>query len=439
MSTQLSSNTSKKKHIDPLELLGELVAINSVNPFETVQAGERTLGIGNEGPINEYLEQILTGLGFAVRRQYFQQDETVEVAGQERHIPARYNLLAEKGQGTRSLLLFAHTDTVDVKDGWKTNPFQLTAEMQDGRKILRALGANDMKGGIASFISAVSMIDEPPADWNIKIALFADEEFWSFGAVAALQDEFLSDVELALVPEISEAGCDSTVQWLGVGRLGRSEFVFDVTGHACHGADAFVHPKAVNAVQEAAKLEVEVINYCESIRKEFSLDGIKVTNSAYLNQHIGGKGILSVPDKSSFVLDRTLVPGEDPEQELVRLRRVIADAIAAKKVDSRAQFTVEPRKRPTPACKPYSFAPSSTPVAFVANAAKDLSPEIMFGIGRSVADENRIAELGIPVVIIAPNGEGSHTSEEWVDAESLIRIRDIFYRAILALPEYRTA
>ena len=115
--------------LDPIALVRALVALNSVNPFETVKSEKDEIGIGNEGPIGEHLEGILKSLGFAVRRQYFQNEETILSSNQERQIPARFNLLAEKGEGDKSLLLFAHTDTVDVKDGWQTDPFTLTEEM----------------------------------------------------------------------------------------------------------------------------------------------------------------------------------------------------------------------------------------------------------------------------------------------------------------------
>ena len=298
-----------------------------------------------------------------------------------------------------------------------------------------------MKGGIAAFIAALSTLKVTagsglPTGWKIKIALLADEEFWSFGAVALLGGDFLNDVKLALVPEISEAGCESDVQWIGLGRLGRSEFVFDITGHACHGADAFVHPDAVNAVHEAAKLEVEIIRYCEKIRSDFSVDGISVTNSAYLNLHQGGKGILSVPDKASFTLDRSLVPGESADKELDVLNAVVRDAVERKAVDPRVQIKVFARPRPTPANKPYFLEPKSLPVRFVTAAVEKVCSKIEYGIGRSVADENRIADIGIPTLILAPNGGGSHTSQEWVDGESLYRLRDIFVEVIKSLGDF---
>lgn len=407
-----------------LTLIRELVAIDSVNPFITTSHGGREIGLGNETPINLYLEEKLAARGFSVSRQTVEQKQRAGSVD----VPERYNVVAEKGTGTKSILFFAHVDTVDVKAGWKQDPFVVQEKTVDGRLCLTGLGTNDMKSGIAAILEAAKA--EPPAGWKVKIAFLADEEFWSFGAVKLLESEFLNDVKLALVPEISEAGSSPFIQWLGLGRLGRTEFIFDVEGHACHGADAFVHPDAVNAAHEIIHLGEEITRYCQHARKTFQAEGISVVNSAYVNFIQGGKGILSVPDRASCVLDRALVPGETAEDELLRVLAFVEDVRARNVLDQRTKLKVSTRSRPTPPCKPYFFPPSNAVVRYVSKISETVAGQIEYGIGRSVADENRLAERGIPVVIVAPHGGGSHTSQEWVDAESVQRIADIFEKAI---------
>jgi acetylornithine deacetylase/succinyl-diaminopimelate desuccinylase-like protein len=51
-----------------------------------------------------------------------------------------------------------------------------------------------------------------------------------------------------------------------------------------------------------------------------------------------------------------------------------------------------------------------------------------YGIGMSVADENRIAAKGIPTLIIGPEGEGCHSPNEWVGVESLGKLEKIYTR-----------
>jgi acetylornithine deacetylase len=413
--------------MDVLTLTKELVALQSVNPFLTFEQDGRTYGVGSEGPILAYIEDYLRKDGWNVRRQCVQAGQKLLIEGQTKLIPERYNLLAEKGDGPCSLLLFGHVDTVDVKAGWQTNPFEASEIIVNGRPRFTGLGTNDMKSGLAAILEGSRGIQ--PQGYKLKLAFLVDEEFWSFGAVRLLESDFLDDVALTLVPEISEDCADPESQWIGLGRLGRSEFQIDVHGHACHGADAFVHPDAVNAVHEAVALEALVIAHCRKSYREFENQGVKVGNSAYLNSHGGGRAILSVPDHASFILDRSFVPGESIEEEYARLRQLIDRAAEEDRIDHRAKVELSIRPRPTPPCKPYFFPPDHTAVQYVADAARGIGTKVAFGIGRSVADENRLAERGICTIILGPHGSGSHTSNEWVDCQSIVRLSGI-YRAI---------
>ena len=107
-----------------MNLLKELIAINSVNPFKTVVKDGKEIGIGNEEKIAEYLENKLIASRFNVKRQIVQEETSAVKDGKEISVPKRYNLLASKGAGNKSLLFIGHMDTVDVKEGWKTNPFE---------------------------------------------------------------------------------------------------------------------------------------------------------------------------------------------------------------------------------------------------------------------------------------------------------------------------
>ena len=133
-----SKSSNQIAALDPVELTQELVAINSVNPFKTHRdkSSELELGQGNEAEINLRIEELLKSLGFKVTRQLVQEKCDLTVDGQTVRLPERWNVLAEKGTGKHSILLFGHTDTVDVKDGWRTNPFTLTPVDVEGRTCL---------------------------------------------------------------------------------------------------------------------------------------------------------------------------------------------------------------------------------------------------------------------------------------------------------------
>ncbi|MFA4886760.1 MAG: M20/M25/M40 family metallo-hydrolase [Candidatus Nanoarchaeia archaeon] len=411
-----------------IELLKELVAIDSTNPFKTIVKDGKEIGIGNEVKIAEYLEKKLINNGFSVKRQFVQEATTVSQGGNVITIPERYNLLASKGTGNKSLLFLGHMDTVDVKQGWETNPFEAVEKEVNGKQIICGLGANDMKAGLAAILAGVE--DEDVTDYILKIAFVCDEEFWSYGAVTLLESSFLDDVTLVVSPEIGDFDRKTSNQAIVLGRMGRSEYLFEITGIACHGAQARTNKEAVNAVHESVKLQHYLIDYCKNNAKTFSHGGLSMTNSAYISHHQGGKAILSVPDKASFILDRSFVMNEDVESELTILNQLVTEAYKQNIIDQRAIVSVKLRNRPTLPCKPYFFPPEHEAVQFVTRCVDSIVGAHEEGIGYSVSDENRLAEKGIPSIVIGPLGSRSHAPQEWVDRESLLKLVDIYKKII---------
>ncbi len=389
--------------------------------------------------MNTFVEQQLRDAGFEVTRQMLHSYEKIPVDGAMVEIPARWNVLGvrhpEGSWNGKSILLFGHTDTVDVKHGWESDPFSVTRRTVDGRELWFGLGVNDMKGGLAAILHAIRTARA--SEYAIKVAFVVDEEFYSFCAELLCQSDFLSDVVLAIAPEIGDTiggeGFGPVYhQALGIGRLGRVEYDFEVIGRACHGADAFIHPDAVNAVHESVKLQAALVDDCAAVKRDFAAHGARVLNSAYVSFHRGGEAMLSVPDKGSFVLDRTFLPDESPELELTRLREFVASLQCEGRVDPRAQITITPRPRPTSPCRPYVFSPEHPEIQRLIAAVELHAPERSFRIGRSVADENRVAVLEIPTITLGPIGAGSHTNREWVDPHSVVMISEIF-RSLIAM------
>jgi acetylornithine deacetylase/succinyl-diaminopimelate desuccinylase-like protein len=131
---------------DAVELLAELVRIDSTNPSFTGVVREEV--IGGETRCNEVLR------------------ERYENAGLETHWvaedPERRNLVGIRSGagGGRSLLLNGHVDTVPpvARDRW-TNGSPWNAELRDGR--LYGIGSTDMKGSdTAMWLVAQALADE---------------------------------------------------------------------------------------------------------------------------------------------------------------------------------------------------------------------------------------------------------------------------------------
>jgi succinyl-diaminopimelate desuccinylase len=415
--------------MDPRTILKELISIDSINPFRTALKDGIRYGIGNETKIAEYLQEVLKDNQFKVQKQTFQKEEILETDYEKvAVVPERFNLIAEKGDGDKSILFFAHMDTVDVKEDWITNPFEAIVKVVDCKEKIYGLGAFDMKAGVAAILAATSK--SIPKGYKIKIAFVADEEYWSFGTEYLLRTNFLNDVELIIVPEIADANKKTEFPSIILGRRGRVEYEFKIKGRAVHGALARVSPHSVNAVHESIKLQKEILKYCEESERSFVYEDITIKNSAYINYQHGGKGVISVPEYSRFLLDRSFIVSEDAEKELQRLTEIAIKAQESEIIDNRAKIEISMRERPTPYCRPYFFDPNIPNIKKFTNAVEKFYQGYEYGIGYSVADENRLATLDIPVVSFGPEGGNCHSSNEWVDVNSLMKLTEFFKELI---------
>lgn len=416
-----------------LALLETLVSIPSVNPYQYfANPHEGYVGLGTEEHINIFIEDFLRQAGFEVSRQLLHPKTTIMTPTGAVAVPARWNVLGvrypSRAWNQKSLLFFGHTDTVEVKQNWQSDPFSITKKPAGGREGWYGLGANDMKGGLAAILDAVA--SETAKEYAIKVAFLVDEEFYSFGAETLCASDFLKDVAFAIAPEIGDGEAEipqsTNHQTVGIGRAGRVEYNFKILGRACHGADAFISTEAINAVHESVKLQAAIIKDCVAQKRSFEHQGATSLNSAFISYQRGGEATLSVPDTASFVLDRTFLPDESPDAELRRLQALVVTLQQAGEIDPRVNIAVTPKERPTPPCSPYITALKGPEIEAVLGAVKKHAKTISFSIGRSVADENRIAIRGIPTLTIGPTGAGSHTPHEWVDPASVVRVSEIF-------------
>ena len=92
-----------------------------------------------------------------------------------------------------------HSDTVEYIDGWDSDPFILTKKGNN----LYGLGACDMKGGIAAFLSALSDIDLKKLKYGIKVIITYDEEI-GFTGIKEIVEKKEIFPEYVLVGEPTE-------------------------------------------------------------------------------------------------------------------------------------------------------------------------------------------------------------------------------------------
>lgn len=411
--------------MDVVELTRALIAIDSINPFRAERHGDHWHIDGNEAEILDFCDDFLKNAGFRTWRQ--------DCGG------GRQNLLAEKGTGSRSFLLYSHVDTVEVKEGWsyeealtpKLGTLDVDGEEQE---VLYGLGSNDMKGGLAVILQAAASAQMQHS--KLKVALGCDEEFLSLGSHCLVHEtSFLDDVEAILVPEVGEAIAEGPRDaWLvTLGRCGRTELVIDVPGTGGHGAEPDRSGR-VNAVTQAAVLAQAIELYSQAMPSyhPFPSSPQEIRSSALVTRIEGGDGVLSIPDSARLIVNRVLTPMETPELALQHMEALISQLAESGTLrpvhrdDQTLWPTVTVRERPTPLLRPYQISLEEVFVQQVLEAVAEHG-EFQLGLGLSVADENRFAaEAFLPVVVIGPRGEDCHAPWEWVTTKSLYGLQGIY-------------
>lgn len=363
-----------------LQLLKKLVNISSTT--------------GEERALAEFCESYLQTCGFKTQRQ-------MVGAG-------RFNVLAEKGQGEKTLLLYAHLDTVPPDSTWDGDPLVLRQE----ENIVYGLGTSDMKGGIAVILKAVEQL---PTDlpFCLKVALCVDEEGLSQGVTELVESPWSQDVHAAVVPEL---GVVSEVEQLVLGRRGHYSFRVTIHGQKVHGAVAH---EGLNAIEEACRAILALKAFSFKQDPVFGKEGMLI-RSIKAEQ----KG-LSVPDRCIFLLHYFPHPErteEDIQQELEEFLKEHIEAL----------FDIYLFWRPTPHPMGYWVEESNPFVEYVQGISqKVLGHSLSTVYAPSVADENLLfQELKIPILSIAPLGGKSHQVDEWCDLDSIERLIAL-YREII--------
>lgn len=299
-----------------------------------------------------------------------------------------------------TVVLNGHLDTVEVADGWSTDPFK---PHSDGQR-LYGLGAGDMKSGLAVLMDLFERFSKEKG-LNITFAASSDEEGNSFGAHTLLTRGLVpGDVCLMTEPtnEMVMLGC-------------RGRYVVDITVHgkAAHGARPHL---GINATEDAAKV---IANLNRVKPRQHELLG---RGSLCVLKVVGGGDTLSVPDRCLIRVDRHVVPGETKEL-------VMDDFIKAlKPLEMQSKLKFSWMKRPTPFLEPYITERTELVKAFIFTEREvSGSTEENIVYGESVGDFNMFGKV-MPTVVYGPAAQDWHSPNEFVLMDSIVRVRDLYVK-----------
>ena len=369
-----------------IEQLNKLVSIPSSYPHEK--------------KMGEYVFNLLKDSGFIVKKQYI--DES------------RFNVLAEKGTGKKSILFYAHLDTVDIVEGWNTDPLILTVV---GDKAY-GLGAWDMKAGLLANIIAASKDYEN--NIKIKIVFCVDEEYISKGGHALIKSAFMKDVSCVIS---TEPAFQHGVQGIVMGRIGRAVYDVVITGKSHHFA--FYEPNK--------DMNILLADFIAEINKIYKKDGDKkqfVFARSITSKTIG----MSLPEKMELQLDSSVLPPHTHSSILSFLSKTAQQL--EKKHNSFFSILVKTHKRETPFLEPYTINDKNIYLGLLKKSVLAVTGKSAAPYFRSsVADENIFGAAGISTLGIGPVGGNAHGANEWVSLSSIQELATILSHFISAADE----
>ena len=347
-------------------LTRELVAIDSVNPT-LVEGG------AGEAQIATFVARWLARAGLEVK---------VEVVA-----PGRPNVVAvSRGSGGgRTLLLLAHTDTVGTDAMAHPDEARIDGDRLYGR------GAYDMKGGLAAAMAAVASVRGQSGD--VIFAAVCDEEAGGIGTKALLASGLRADA--AIVTEPTDLD-------IAIGHKGFAAFEIETTGVAAHGSRPDLGRDAILAMGAILSELKSLDDRLQGGRRH----GLLGTGSLHASLIKGGQELSSYPQRCMVQGEWRTVPGDDPERDL-------SDAID--RSGAAAVLRI-----------PFTGAALQTPPdAEIVRALQRQAPGSSLDALPFWADSALLCAAGIPTVLYGPSGGGAHAAQEWVDLDSVTRVRNV--------------
>jgi acetylornithine deacetylase len=366
-------------------LLASLVRINSVNP-------SLVPGAAGEAEIACFVQNWLNERGV--------QNEAHDAAPNRPSVIAR---VAGRGGG-RSLLLYAHLDTVGVEG--MSAPF--VPRIEEGRMYGR--GTYDMKAGLAACMLALADIRPGELAGDVLLAAVADEEHASLGIQNVL-GRVRTDAAIVTEP---------TSLQVCVAHKGFSWHEIATAGRAAHGSQPQF---GVDAIAHVGR----VLNRLEALQAELrqrSPHRLLGHGSLHASLISGGQELSSYPAACVLQVERRTLPTEVValvEQEI----QTILDALAAEDSQFQAQ------QRTTLSRPAFSVSESEPIVQTVLREAAGVVGTTPATMGASFwMDAAFLAAAGVSTLAFGPHGAGAHAIDEWVDLNSVEHCREILGRAI---------
>jgi succinyl-diaminopimelate desuccinylase len=386
--------------LDPMDLLGALVAARSPNPP------------GDERAAAGVVREAARAVGLPEPEEY-------------RRSAERPNLLIRIGDahpGTPRLMLAGHLDTMPPGNlsSWQTDPYELTNA--DGR--LAGLGVADMKSGVAAALLAAGRLATDPG-WpgGLDLLFVADEENCSDYGMKWLVGQQVLTADAAVILE--PAGGAAAESWARLFVAQRGSCVVRLTARGTPGHSAEQIPAGERAGVTLARAMAALADAELFAREAHPIDGTRPTVNIG-TMVSGGITPFMHPESMTAIVEVRVIEGMTMAGVHGELRSALDGAGLADRVEIAA---ADPPHDWVPPSSAAGTGPGADRLTRAAAAAMRsvLGTEPRPGVLLGVTDSCWLTEAAIPT--LPAFGCGSlavaHRPNEWIPPGDLTTAIDL--------------
>ncbi|MBY9003950.1 MAG: M20 family metallopeptidase [Candidatus Lokiarchaeota archaeon] len=219
-----------------------------------------------------------------------------------------HNLVSKIGVGDIKIVFSGHFDVVPsgTHSSWTLPPY--SAEIKDG--YLHGRGSADMKGGLVSLLYTLKNISKIPdllKKYTFIFAGTADEESGMTGSLELKNRGIVNNASFMIIAE-------PTNMKIGIAEKGLLWIVLKIRGKPAHGSTPH---EGINAIECALGIVPQI--HGSIVPMENNILGKSTVNIGTIQ---GGSVINVVPELVKLELDFRLVPEEDPEKIIQKLKQI---------------------------------------------------------------------------------------------------------------------
>ena len=322
------------------------------------------------------------------------------------------NFWATRGNSGPIFAFAGHTDVVPAgnEDAWNTSPFEPTIKGD----YLYGRGAADMKGGLASMVTATENFvqDNPNHNGTIAFLITSDEEGVAINGTVKVMDylkENDTKIDYCLLGEPSSTSITGDV--IKNGRRGSLNGVINVNGQQGHVAYPHLAKNPIHFIAPA--LNDLCLQEWDSGNEYFPATSFQISNF-----HSGG-GVTNVVPGEAKVMFNFRYSTETTKEELMAKVHEILD-------NHNIDYTLDWHHSGNPFLTPVGDLVSACVSAI--EETTDITPELSTSGGTS--DGRFIAKEGTQVVELGPVNATIHQINESILVKDLEDLSSIYTKVL---------